>query len=162
MSGELSALRFLVVDDNEHLQTILATVLSAAGGRQCRREANGVEALRVVQEWRPDVALVDYHMTPMDGLAFTRAVRASNDDTRFLPIIMVTGHSDQARIVAARDAGVTEVVAKPIVPAVLFDRLRSVIYKPRAFVSAADYIGPDRRRHLAATYAGPWRRSTDR
>jgi FixJ family two-component response regulator len=75
---------------------------------------------------------------------------------------MMTGHADKMRVTAARDAGVTEFVAKPITAKAILDRTNAVIFKPRQFVKAAEYLGPCRRRAGArAVYNGPFRRASD-
>ena len=61
-------------------------------------------------------------------------------------ILVVTGHSDQKRVLAARDAGATEILAKPISIKTLHDRLVWVLQNPRAFIKSGEYTGPDRRR----------------
>src|ERR1700761_7580061 len=77
----------------------------------------------------------------------------------YLPIVMMTGHSEKSRVVEARDAGVTEFVAKPLTAKSVLERLQAVIYRPRPFVRTANYFGPDRRRREDPAYGGPWRRA---
>ena len=74
---------------------------------------------------------------------------------------MITGHTEKHRVEAARDAGVTEFLAKPITAANLFARIAEIVERPRAFVRSDSYFGPDRRRHQQDDYAGPWRRAED-
>jgi hypothetical protein len=62
---------------------------------------------------------------------------------------------------AARDAGVTEFLVKPITAHSLFSRIAEIIERPRAFVRCEGYFGPDRRRKNIENYAGPWRRHDD-
>ena len=86
-------------------------------------------------------------MFPLDGVAFTRLVRTSPDSPNaYLPIIMMTGHSERARVYEARDAGVNEFVVKPITAKAVLDRINAVILRPRAFIKAEHYVGPCRRR----------------
>ena len=95
-------------------------------------------------------------MKPMDGLEFTRRVR--NDEhspNPFVPIIMITGHTEKHRVEAARDAGVTEFLAKPITAHNLFARIAEIVERPRAFVRCDNYFGPDRRRHTARRLCRP-------
>jgi DNA-binding response OmpR family regulator len=73
----------------------------------------------------------------------------------------MTGHSEKSRVVEARDAGVTEFVAKPLTARSVLERLQAVIYRPRPFVRSAGYFGPDRRRRDEIAYNGPWRRAAD-
>ena len=67
---------------------------------------------------------------------------------------MVTGHTERARVEAARDAGVTEFLAKPITTQNLLTRLIEVVERPRPFIRCEGYFGPDRRRHKTEDYAG--------
>jgi DNA-binding response OmpR family regulator len=64
-------------------------------------------------------------------------------------------------VVDARDAGVTEFVAKPLTAKAVLERIQAVIYRPRPFVRTPNYFGPDRRRREDPGFNGPWLRSTD-
>ena len=61
-------------------------------------------------------------------------------------------------VVEARDAGVTELIVKPVTASAVISRLGAVIYHPRQFVRTDDYFGPCRRRKAMADYSGPERR----
>ena len=78
-----------------------------------------------------------------------------------MPVTATPATDERARVEAARDAGVTEFLLKPLVPRAVVDRLEAVIRRPRAFVRAPDYFGPDRRRRDDPAYDGPRRRSTE-
>ncbi len=143
----LKDVKFLIVDDNAFMRTIIRRVLSALHAEQVREAGDGEDALQIMQAFVPDIVILDWEMKPMDGLAFTRKVRLSKDSPNvFTPIIMVSGHSERGRVVAARDAGVNEFVVKPISAKSLFDRIQAVIERPRPFVRMKSYFGPDRRR----------------
>ena len=58
----------------------------------------------------------------------------------------------------ARDAGVTEFLAKPISAKGLYQRILNVVANPRPFIKTKTYFGPDRRRNTSNTYIGPERR----
>ncbi len=158
----LKALNILLVDDNQHMRMITSAILQSAGVRNIREVSDGAMALSSLREHPTDLVIVDFNMFPLDGVEFTRLVRNSPDSIDpYLPIIMMTGHSEKNRVVEARDAGVTEFVVKPITAKALFDRIQAVIVRPRAFVKTDGYFGPDRRRMSSAAYTGPKRRSTD-
>ncbi|MBI2261073.1 MAG: response regulator [Caulobacterales bacterium] len=158
----LAAIQVLLVDDNPHMRAIASAVLKSAGIRKVIEAADGGAALEMLRHNAVDLALVDYKMFPLDGVEFTRLVRNSPDSVNpYLPIIMMTGHSGKERVYAARDAGVTEFLAKPITAKAVLDRIHSVIWKPRPFVKTAGYFGPDRRRVSPPGYRGPFRRATD-
>lgn len=161
--SSLAALQVLLVDDNQHMRAITAAVLQSAGIRKVREATDGAAALVVLREHPVDLVIVDFNMFPLDGVEFTRLVRNSPDSANpYMPIIMMTGHSEKSRVYEARDAGVTEFVVKPITAKAILDRIQAVIFRPRPFVKTDGYFGPDRRRVQSATYTGPWRRALDR
>jgi DNA-binding response OmpR family regulator len=71
---------------------------------------------------------------------------------------MLTGHSEKRRVMIARDAGVTEFLAKPISAKGLYQRILNVVANPRPFIKTKNYFGPDRRRNTNAAYIGVERR----
>ena len=162
MSSPLSTMRVLLVDDNQHMRSIVSAVLAGVGVLQVRECWDGAEALDALRQWPADVAIVDYQMSPIDGVEFTKLVRnAADSPNPFLPIIMLTGHAERLRVMECRDAGVTEFVVKPVTARAVLDRLNNVIFKPRPFIRTAEYFGPCRRRRQDPAFEGPWRRSDD-
>jgi CheY-like chemotaxis protein len=152
----------MLVDDNRHVRAIVTMLLDAVGIKQIKEVSDGQQALDILQQWPADLAIVDFQMAGLDGVAFTREVRNSPDSRNpYLPIIMMTGHSERSRVIEARDAGVTEFLVKPVTAKNLMNRLQGVIFKPRPFIRTASYFGPDRRRKDDPSYDGPKRRSTD-
>jgi two-component system chemotaxis response regulator CheY len=163
VGATLGNLKALVVEDNPHMRTLLRTILMGLGVNDVREAADGIQALRVLERFEPDFVVTDFHMAPMDGVAFVRHLRNAPDSPNpFLPVIMVSGHTERARILAARDAGVTEFCVKPVTAKNLFLRITEIVDRPRAFVRGAAYFGPDRRRRNDSFYVGPWRRDEDR
>jgi CheY-like chemotaxis protein len=157
-----TSLCVLIVEDNEHMRRLLRTLLSAMGIRQIHEFADGEAGLAAVKALKPDFILTDFSMAPMDGVEFTRAVRRLPENGEcVVPIIMVTGHTERRRVQIARDAGVTEILAKPVTAAALYQRIETIVNKPRPFVRTPDYIGPCRRRRALPDYIGPWRRKDD-
>jgi len=123
---------------------------------------DAADAFEIMRNASPDLALVDYMLGDVDGLEFTRLIRTATDSpNKYLPIIMVSGHTDRTRVMEAINAGVNEYLAKPVRPVDLYNRLVSMIERPRRFVKAPGYFGPDRRRRQDPRYSGPMRRSTD-
>ncbi len=160
--SSLAALQVLLVDDNQHMRAITSAVLQSAGIRKVREATDGAAALEILREHPVDLVIVDFNMFPLDGVEFTRLVRNSPDSANpYLPIIMMTGHSEKSRVYEARDAGVTEFVVKPITAKAILDRIQAVIFKPRPYVKTDGYFGPDRRRVQSASHTGPWRRAQD-
>ncbi len=158
----LRSLNVLLVDDNQNMRAIAAAVLHSADIRNVHEAAEGATAFDLLRRHPIDLAIVDFNMFPLDGVEFTRLVRTSPDSPNtFLPIIMMTGHSERSRVYEARDAGVTEFIVKPLTAKAVLDRINAVIMRPRAFIKTDDYVGPCRRRRETPNYAGPFRRASD-
>jgi CheY-like chemotaxis protein len=160
--GGFETLKALIVEDNAHMRALLRALLNSAGIKDIAEASNGRAAIDLLRERKTDLVLSDLAMKPMDGLEFTRHVRNhEHSPNPFVPIIMITGHTEKHRVEAARDAGVTEFLAKPITAQNLFTRIAEIVERPRAFVRCDNYFGPDRRRRQIEDYAGPWRRQED-
>lgn len=144
---DLGRIRILILEDNEHMRSLMTGVLKALNVGDVLALEKGDDAFRRISDFGPDLVITDWHMKPIDGLEFVRKVRTSADSPNpYIPIIMVTGHTEIQRVQEARDAGVNEMLAKPISAENLYGRVLSVIENPRPFVRSSDYFGPDRRR----------------
>lgn len=145
--NDLSELVVMIVDDNDHMRRLLRSILEALSVSQVREAANGVMALNDSKLLIPDVIITDMMMEPVNGLEFTRMLRddLTHPATR-VPVLMITGYSEKQHVEAARDAGVTEFLAKPITVKGVGARLKSLLSNPRPFVRTQTFTGPDRRR----------------
>ena len=152
----------LIVDDNNHMRTILKELLRAVGIHEIKEAADPVEAFELIKTVAIDLVLVDFSMPIIDGVEFTQMVRTSSDSPNpYMPIVMITGHSERSRVNSARDAGVNEFLVKPVTAKSLMERITSVVNNPRSFVKGGQYFGPDRRRRKDTNFSGPWRRKSD-
>ena len=103
--------------------------------------------------------MVDWEMGPSSGIELTKRIRTASDSPNpFLPIIMVSGYSEVARVLKARDAGVNEFLAKPVSAHSIYTRIKMLIERPRTFVRSPAFVGPDRRRCGGDRYDGEERR----
>ena len=160
--ADYSSLKILLIEDNQHMRSIVGAILKGSGIRNVREARDGAEGLDMLRQFPADIALVDFNMEPIDGVEFTRLLRNASDSSNpYLPVVMITGHSERSRVIQARDAGVNEFVVKPLTARALLGRLDSVIMRPRPFIRCKSYFGPDRRRSSDSNYAGPFRRNTD-
>jgi CheY-like chemotaxis protein len=151
-------LSILVIDDSRDMREILRSVLMAIGVTDLHFATDGDGGLAVVAGHAIDIVFVDEEMPNRRGLDVIRAIRRRSDAKKFTPIIMLTGHADLRHLIAARDAGVTEVLCKPVTARAIVERLLMVIHHPRPFVRSATYFGPDRRRGRRDGFSGPDRR----
>ena len=154
----LEELSVLVIDDHKGMRDIISTVLSGLGVGRIKAVSGPGAARSEMQNCPPDIILLDRMLDGQDGLRFVRYIRALPDNQNpFVPIILVTGYGEFARVVQARDAGVTEFLVKPLTTLAVAQRLEAVIHHPRPFVRCRTYIGPDRRRR-ECPFDGPDRR----
>lgn len=160
---DLSSLSFLVIDDNNYMLSIIKTLLKGLGVHRIHEATDAAEAFEEFQTSQVDAIIVDYSLETLDGIEFAQLVRNANDTPNpYVPIIMLTAHSERARVEEARDAGITEFLRKPICAADLFSRIVEVIERPRPFVRSKNYFGPDRRRRVDENYRGEERRKENR
>lgn len=156
---DLSNLSALIVDDNFHMRQLVKTVLSALNLRQVAEAEDGASAIKTLQSFEADFVICDWAMNPIDGIDFTKLIRTSEDSPNiYLPIIMLSGHTEMNRIMIARDAGVNEFLAKPVSATNLYQRIKAIIEQPRKYVRTPSYFGPDRRRREDPNYIGNERR----
>ena len=105
----------LVVDDSAFMRRLVRSLLRQFGFTDILEAADGSSALRQVAERRFDVVVSDWMMEPTDGYAFLQSLRHHDQATvRSLPVIMLTAVASLNKVLAARDAGVTEYLVKPI------------------------------------------------
>lgn len=101
----------LVVDDSLSARRSLAQFVEDAGF-EVRTARDGLEAVEFINVRRPDIMLVDLEMPRMNGLELTAHVRA-RDDTRTLPVVMVTSRSTEKHRHEAEKTGVNAYMTKP-------------------------------------------------
>lgn len=160
MRVDVSRLRFLIIDDNPYVRRIIRVLLHGYGAREVLEAEDGAAGLESFSQFNPDIVIVDWEMPILDGIEVVKLIRQPNSSRNaFVPIIMCTAHSEMRRVVQARDAGVTEFLAKPISASSLRDRIETVIMNPRPFVDSPSFFGPDRRRSQRKIYKGPDRRA---
>ncbi len=158
--ADLSRVNVLIVDDNAHMMSIIRQMLRGFGIMKVYECRDAGDAFDIARTEPIDLIIVDFHMPLLDGLEFTKLVRTGSDSGNpYIPIIMLTAYTERSRIIAARDAGVTEVCAKPLNAHQLWLKLCAVINEPRPFVRTPRFFGPDRRRREGFGYAGEERRA---
>jgi len=156
---EFNNLRFLVIDDNAHMRRIVRTLLYGFGTREVYEAEDGATGLEAFTHHAPDIVITDWAMPIFDGLELTQMIRQPGANANpYVAIIMLTGHSEKKRVASARDAGVTEFLAKPISAKGLYQRIANVVANPRPFIKTKTYFGPDRRRSNNSAYVGTERR----
>jgi CheY-like chemotaxis protein len=153
--------RVLVVDPNAATVRLIADQLRHLGAVQMFNAATVEKGYALARAVEPQLIFVESAAGGADGIAFARKLRRGELDCREAPIIMCTADAKAETIFGARDAGVHEFMRKPFTMGDLERRLEAVILKPRGWIEAIQYVGPDRRRFNSADYAGPRKRKAD-
>jgi CheY-like chemotaxis protein len=125
-SAILAGVRVLVVDDDEDAREMIRLTLERCGA-EARVAVSVVEALRVLDEWRPDVIVSDIGMPEEDGYDLIRRVRARDAGSGGrIPAVALTAYAREEDRQRALEAGYQMHVAKPVEPLELTSALASV------------------------------------
>jgi len=181
VEAALANLSILVVDSDETIRTLVVKVLENLGFKKIKQASNGYEAVKLMRPAGVDLIITDWDLQfstkqdvqlstdseitwgefpPDNGANFVKFIRGGpGSPNRFVPIIMLTGPTTPDAVIYARDAGVNEVLIKPLDARSLCHRIASIIDSPRPFVTGASYQGPCRRRKKVAWGGKDERRS---
>jgi two-component system chemotaxis response regulator CheY len=158
-TADFSDVTVLVVDDNQYMRQLIGHMLRAFGVGTILHADNAKDAFQEIRLTRVNCLIVDWLMPGMSGIEFVMMVRTSPQSPKpDIPIILCTGHTDRERVEEGRDAGVNEVLTKPLSPKSLFDKLDAAINATRPFIITPGYTGPCRRRRGNVKYDGIERR----
>ncbi|HYH39412.1 MAG TPA: response regulator [Azospirillum sp.] len=154
--SRLGPLSVLVVEDGAFIRSVLTGALRTIGVGTVHAAKNGADAIRFLEERKAalppgtapvDVVITDIVMPEVDGMMLLRWIRSSpRSPDKFLPVLMLSGAADRHYVAQARDFGATDFIAKPFSAGTVGARLMMAVARPRRFVLAAGYFGPDRRR----------------
>jgi putative two-component system response regulator len=117
--------RILVVDDEEWNRELMEGLLAPLG-YEVIQAGDGKEALSKVKDTSPDLILLDIMMPGMDGFEVASLLK-QNDETRLIPIVMVTALRDVEDRVKALDVGADDFLTKPVEGIELKARVRSLL-----------------------------------
>ena len=145
---DLSHLTALVIDDSRYARAFARSALQSFGLQHILEAGDGSTGMEILRDHHVDLVLVDHTMSPINGIEFTKLVRSGAGGTlprSNVPILMISGTAEAETVAQARNAGVTEFLAKPLSPESLYRRIRLVLISPRAYVKSEVYVGPCRR-----------------
>jgi two-component system chemotaxis response regulator CheY len=118
-------MKFLVVDDSATMRRIVLNSLQRIGYSEFVEAEDGADALAKCDASITFV-ITDWNMPNMSGTEFARALR-QRDDTKHLPILMVTARSVREDIITALESGVNNYIVKPFTPAVLKEKIDALL-----------------------------------
>jgi len=117
--------RILFVEDDPDIQTVAKMAMEAIGGFTVLACGSGSEALARLDEFSPDLVLLDVMMPGMDGPATLAALRRSPTG-RELPVVFMTARVQAQEVAAYREMGAEDVIAKPFDPMTLSEQVQNI------------------------------------
>ena len=153
--------RVLIIDPSAASARMLGEILKELGARQPLYAQRTEQALVMAHEFDPQIIFVEIEGPELDGVDFTTRLRRSNLGARKAPIVVLASNPREGSIKAARDSGAHEFLCKPFTAGHLFKRVENVTLKPRLWIEAKMYVGPDRRRFNSGDFEGAKKRRAD-
>ena len=142
----LSKTVVLVFDPTPLGLAIVSQILTGFGARKIHRCGTIDEAKQVVADFEVDLMIIDAMAESGEGYEFVRWLRANvPEPNRHTPVLLTAAHTRASDVANARDCGGHFIVAKPLSPIVVLERIIWIAKEGRAFVLSDQYVGPDRR-----------------
>ena len=117
----------LVVDDNRDIRELLKHILTL-NGFQVQEAAEGATALRLIDEARPALVLLDVMMPGLSGYDVVEKVREHPDlEVSEVPILMITAKSQDSDIQSGLASGANDYLIKPFRPAALMEKVSEML-----------------------------------
>jgi two-component system response regulator MprA len=133
---ETATARVLVIEDDEQIADVLRRSLRAEG-HEVRTAGNGVVALLAVEEFVPDLVVLDLGLPRLDGVEVCRRLRAESD----VPILILTARTETGDRVAGLDSGADDYLVKPFERQELLARIRALLRRRPPRGSASLVVG---------------------
>lgn len=152
--------RVLIADPQPAAGKLLSDLIKDMGARHVMVARDQTRAAELARDFDPQLLFIELTGPALDGVAFVHNLRRSDFPSQKSPVVMVTAEATVETIKAARDAGAHEFLRKPFTTGDLFRRVENVMLKPRLWIDAKMYVGPDRRRFNSGE-KGPARRRSD-
>ena len=115
----------LTVDDTASMRQMISFTLNSAG-HDVLQASDGSEALKLVQGKKVDLVICDVNMPNMDGITLVKSLRGQAD-FKFIPILMLTTESQEAKRAEGKVAGATGWIVKPFNPEQLLTIVKKVL-----------------------------------
>lgn len=141
--ADLDSVNVLVVDEHPGMRMVWFALLHGFGIRRISQldTLDGIETF--LAERKIDIMILDYRISGGDAVKTVRALRMNPEDPlRFLPIIACTASTNPGVIWRLVEAGVDEILAKPVTIKEAARKMEAVINHRRPFVSTPAYFGP--------------------
>lgn len=135
----MSEAKILIVDDETAIREMISVALELAGHTPIEAENAHIAHARIVDE-RPDLILLDWMMPGTSGLELARRLKR-DDNTREIPIIMLTARSEEDNKIQGLDAGADDYITKPFSTRELMSRVNAVLRRTQGDRSKPITVG---------------------
>ncbi|HJQ09888.1 MAG TPA: HD domain-containing phosphohydrolase [Gemmatimonadaceae bacterium] len=105
--------RILIIDDHQANVDALKRILRSAGFACVNSTTDPLVGVRLVQTWAPDLVLLDLHMPNLDGFGVLDSIRPHLGNGSYLPVVMLTGDSNEETKRRALSSGAKDFLTKP-------------------------------------------------
>ena len=129
----------ILIADDELNQIELMKFNLEKNGFFVKSAFNGEQALDMIYEKKPNVLIADWMMPKMSGIELCKILR-SNEDTKLLPIIMLSARSEDADKSLGLDTGADDYISKPFSPRELVSRVKALVRRANASLSLDELI----------------------
>lgn len=123
--NEEAAFLVLLVDDLDDSRAMYAEYLVRSGYRVVQA-ADGAQAVTLARDLLPDLVVMDMALPVLDGWAAVRRLK-SDEQTRLIPVVALTGHTAASHVRRAREAGCDAFLIKPCLPSALLAVVRDLL-----------------------------------
>lgn len=166
VSARLQKIQILIVVSSQSAADLIKNMFLELGFSTIFTALNTTESIAVMRQVRTDLIVTDCEIKPgasdielekihapsnamatLNGIDFVQRLRHSpSSPNPFIPVVMLVNNANGQLVLSARDAGVNEVIIKPMNAPDFCARMVAIVDKPRNFVTASTYKGPCRRR----------------
>lgn len=150
----LTKASILLVDGSAHSLDVTSQILKGFGVAVVHRFSNLHDTNKFLSQRTADLLLIDPSIEDGAGYDCVCELRHSGRQNATMPVALICGHVHKSDVARARDGGANFVIAKPLAPTVLLQRLLWVARDKRPFVDCGSYVGPDRRFKFEGPPAG--------
>jgi DNA-binding response OmpR family regulator len=136
----------LIIDPDVQSKAALRKLLAAFGVARIMSAQATDDALMMLRREKFSLVFLDEMAGPLKPLHFLKMLRRDQHSADVaVPVVLISSHIDAAKVIAARDAGMNDVISKPVNLPAIERQLRAALAPARPFVAAKNFVGPDRR-----------------
>ena len=128
MNTDIKDAKILIVEDEEHINRLIELVLISDGYYRVKKAFDGLEALKIIIEDKPDLILLDVMLPELDGFSLCKKIKVSKDLSH-IQIIMLTAKKMEEDVLKGFESGAIDYISKPFSNKILLARIKAHEHK---------------------------------